>query len=413
MTTLTLYKKDKRGGIQTWKIQLSVWSHKCIINVYYGKFNGKMQKEQTDITSGKAGRTVQQQAELQYNSLVSSQKDKGYKSVEDLNHVHIVHEEGDALHGSKLHNKTYGTMEDFLNAELPDENTDANGNPKPMKCTALQDTKTNGVLEKVMKKIVFPCIVQPKLDGVRCTIKWNSETSKWQALSSSGKSYDVSCRFILNTIKYSELPKDYILDGEIYIHGESLEYISGKTRKQTPIPEHEQLEFHLFDIIDSTKNFESRNTETIELYSKYFKVEGNIVEVDSYDADNKEELKNHFDIFTSQGYEGLIIRNTKQMYKQGARSSDGFKWKAFQDAEYEIIGVELGKRGSEDMVFVLKTADGLEFKAKPLGNRRRKEEYVSKAISLRGKKATVQFLTLSEGGIPQGNPRIKAIRDYE
>lgn len=412
MASITLFKKDKKGNVLSWKIELNGWNHFCNINVFYGRFGGKQQQEQTAVKSGKANRTIKQQAELQYNSLVSKQKDKGYKSLEDLHHLLIGHEEGDSVHGNKLNNKTYPSMEEFLKAELPSDNTDANGNPKPMKCTALQDTKTNGLKESVLKKIQYPALVQPKLDGVRCIILYDENQSKWIALSSSGKSYDVAVRHILDQISGSQLPKNIILDGEIYIHGESLEYLSGLARKQTPIEEQLSLEYYVFDLIYNSLSFEDRNKELVSLYLTYLDLTY-LRKVPTHNADKFEGVSIIFNNYIEQGFEGVIIRNVKGMYKQGVRSSEIFKWKAFQDSEYEIIGIELGKRGSEDMVFVLKTIEGKEFKAKPLGNRRRKDDYVQKLSSLKGKMATIQYLTLSEGNIPQGNPRLKTIRDYE
>lgn len=408
-----LYKKDKKGNILKWAISLFKWNHKCTISVYYGRLDGKMQEEQTDIIEGKAGRSIQQQAELQYDSLISKQKDKGYKSLEDLEYLVSRHEEGDILHTSKKEgSKKYGSLEEFLKANLPNDNTDALGRPKPMKCTALQDTKTNGIKESVFKKIKFPCIVQPKLDGVRCLILFDEQIQDWIAISSSGKSYDVAAAFILQEIRKKNLPKDVILDGELYIHGEPLEYLSGLARTQTFLEGHKRLEFHVFDILSKDYSAQ-RLIELNSLVMVYFKESKHIKLVPHSIGTDKLNLEATFCYYIEDGYEGMIIRNEQGLYKQGVRSSDIFKWKAFQDAEYEITGIELGKRGSEDMVFVLKTNEGIEFKAKPLGTRERKERYAANLPNLKGKKATIQFLTLSQGGIPQGNPRVKSIRDYE
>ena len=50
-----------------------------------------------------------------------------------------------------------------------------------------------------------------------------------------------------------------ILDGEIYIHGWPLQKISGAARKKTYIPErHDQLQYWIYDIADTTKTFNDR-----------------------------------------------------------------------------------------------------------------------------------------------------------
>lgn len=413
---IQLYKKDKKGNILAWIITIVAGG----LAVTYGRYLGKHQEERIPIIP-KGGRSYSEQADLQFESLISKQRDKGYKSLVDLGYLIQVHEEGDDLHTSTRENSPrYGTFLDFLKGELPDENTDAQGRPKPMKCTALQDTKTNGIKESVFKKIKFPCLVQPKLDGVRCLIMWYDD--RWVAISSSGKSYNVAARKILNQIESSDISRDFILDGELYIHGEPLEYLSGLARKQSPVKEQEELEFHLFDIIDK-QQANQRQVAINTLVSIYFPESKYIKLVPYSIGTDKLNLEAHYCNYTEDGYEGIIIRNERGLYKQGVRSSDIFKWKAFQDAEYEIIGIELGKRGSEDMVFVLRAVTGETFRAKPLGTRERKEKYakdfhddMSNPLGkqkLNGKMATVQFLTLSQNNIPQGNPRVKAIRDYE
>lgn len=411
-----LYKKDKNGNILIWKIELFFRSTAPILSklvVTYGRFNGKLQIEETLITEGKANRTVQEQAHLQFNSLIGKQKDKGYKSLKDLQYVPVAHEEGDYRHTTlQSTSPLFNSFEEFLKYNLPKDSTDAQGRPKPMKCTALQDTKTNGLKENVLKKIKFPCQVQPKLDGVRCVIL--HENGKWIAISSSGKSYNVAARHILDEIETLNLPTDLMFDGELYIHGEPLEYLSGLARKQNPTFEQLRLEFHIFDLVHSAKQQKRLDLLSYQFQSKPRLFNSTCIHrVPSSNARNQEELDEFFKYYSEAGYEGVIVRNNDGDYKQGTRSSQIFKWKAFQDAEYEITGIELGKRGVEDLVFVLKTEDGKEFKAKPLGSASKMQSYALNLEKIKGKKATVQFLTLSQGGIPQGNPRIKALRNYE
>ena len=70
-----------------------------------------------------------------------------------------------------------------------------------------------------------------------------------------------------------------------------------------------------------------------------------------------------------------------------------------QSAEFTIIGVKEGLR-PEDMCFVLKTDEGKQFAAKPIGSVEARLEYLYNAGSFIGKKATCTFFYCSSDGVP-------------
>ena len=129
-------------------------------------------------------------------------------------------------------------------------------------------------------------------------------------------------------------------------------------------------------------------------------------------GDNKKdqimELHNQY---VAEGWEGCVARDISKPYKYGGRGQEMVKFKMYQDAEFEITGISEGLR-AEDMCFTLKTEDGIEFKAKPMGSRDLKEQYREDLDELIGKMATVKFFYLSDEGTPL-QPVLKAIRDYE
>ena len=75
------------------------------------------------IKTGKAQRTVTEQATLQYNSELKKYLDKGYKNIKDLG----------------IEELTLQAAEDAL----PTENTDQSGMIKPMLCKVMDRTKTS------------------------------------------------------------------------------------------------------------------------------------------------------------------------------------------------------------------------------------------------------------------------------
>ena len=102
------------------------------------------------------------------------------------------------------------------------------------------------------------------------------------------------------------------------------------------------------------------------------------------------------------------LRVEKYIDKEVSEHNCNFE---YQDAEFEIVGLSEGLR-DEDMCFVCVTDKGIEFKAKPMGNRELKQQYREDLDSLIGKMATVKFFYLSDEGTPL-QPVLKCIRDYD
>ena len=408
----TLYKRDKTGKkILVAEIEYGITNgtpnrglfhtDTGIVTRTTGFIDGKKQTHTDTILEGKQNRTILQQAELEANSHWNSKRDEGYKTLEEL--------------GLKSENNlTYFIegvahyLDEALLKRLPLERTDASGVKKPMKCTALNDNKNNSMLPKVLSKIKYPAYIQPKLDGVRCFAHKIGE-GDWKFTSSSGKSYDVVCRYIKKELNNFSIPIGTILDGELYIHGTPLQKISGWCRKETPIEEHKQIQYWIFDTAE--KEVFSQRLRTIVALPTETSTTVHFTPTTIIHA--KEEIQEWHDKYVERGYEGLIIRNPDGKYAYGIRSTEIFKYKDFQDDEFVITGAVEGKRGAADMVFNMRTMKGQHFEAKPLGTFDKKEEYMQDLDNLVGKMATVRFLTYSEAGVPQGNPVLKAIRDYE
>lgn len=80
--------------------------------------------------------------------------------------------------------------------------------------------------------------------------------------SRGGNNYDVAATYILTDAFIKSLfEKDpnLILDGELYIHGKPLNYISGLCRLEELNPqEHGQLRFYCYDIADESQTFAQR-----------------------------------------------------------------------------------------------------------------------------------------------------------
>lgn len=387
-----LYKRTKTGKIQKWSIMAEespTDSNKAAIVTKQGQLGGKEQVYIEDILEGKnIGKsnetTPYKQACLEAESKWKSKLDEGYKQLETPN------------------NWSLEQKVKFLDTHLPKFNTDANGNIKPMLAQKYDPNKS---------KIEFPCLGQPKLNGVRCLAFIVEDrdgffvNKKVKLLSRDGKEYNVSHiqGELINVLH--KLGENLILDGELYYHGMPLNKIVSAIKK--PNIDTSKIEYHVYDIAIEKYIQGDRINLLIHLpFNKYIKFVNSII------IHNREEISLNHSLLTEQGYEGLMLRCFNGKYGFGQRSKDLLKVKSFIEEEFEIIGFDLGARGTEDMVFHLITKEGKEFKAKPKGTREEKEEYWANRRDLIGKQATVKFFEYTEFGIPF-HGHVTVVRDYE
>ena len=185
--------------------------------------------------------------------------------------------------------------------------------------------------------------VQPKLDGVRCTIQYDAGVVT--AWSRTGKEWKNIEHIKLNLYRFFDKFPDVILDGELYNHDlrDDFNKIISLVRKTKPTAEDRLdalnlTQFHCYDIIDETLPFDQRCefiSESLMLMGSSIHTVDTIMVFDEEDAQSvhKSNLK--------KGYEGSILRtNDKYACK---RSHNLRKFKDFHDAEAEITGWVEGK----------------------------------------------------------------------
>lgn len=281
-------------------------------------------------------------------------------------------------------------------------NTDANGKIKPMLAISFDE-----------KKIKFPCLCQPKYDGVRCTISEDSEGI--HIISRKGKPYEIP-----HLAKWANEHRDLLpLDGELYNHKElTFQEIISAVKKVSDITP--KIRYVVYDKpVQKISNSDRWNT----LLHDFSKVGSDAPAYLSgwKMCNNMKEIWDYHKKCTGDGYEGIIIRNTDGEYEFGFRSNNLIKLKTFDDAEFKIADViEATGRDAGTAVFVLYlhghedeeiTIDNT-FKAKPQGTRELRKEYFDNAGNVIGKMATVQYQGLSDDGKPRF-PSAISIRDYE
>lgn len=164
--------------------------------------------------------------------------------------------------------------------------------------------------------------------------------------------------------------------------------------------DHEQLNFYCYDIVDESKTFKERFDILMQMRDEIDN-DSKLKIVDHYELKDLSEIDNYHDQFVADGYEGAVIRDAESKYNPGGRSRDWQKIKKFTDGEFEILGLVEGLR-EEDMCFLMKTKEGYEFKAKPIGTREDKQYYREHLNEMIGKMATVKYfgMTNTEQPVP-------------
>lgn len=357
-----LYARSKNGNIRTYSIEVEDFGGYAFIKTTKkSTLNGK---ETIDKTLINCGVNIGKANETTYIKQAFLQASSAYKRLLDAG----------------------------FTPEIPTEkfNTDAEGKIKPMLAISFNE-----------KKIKFPCIVQPKYDGVRCLVTFDNGV---KIFSRKGKPYNIP-----HLKKWAEKHIELLpLDGELYNHGElSFQEIVSAVKRQSEITP--LIRYVVYD-----KPTKGSNKERWESLCKEFPrdkvspayLSGSVV------CHSMDEIWEYHEKCVSQGYEGVIIRNLDGTYEKGFRSSNLIKLKVFNDAEFKIVDVvEASGRDAGTAIFVCECKDGY-FNVKPQGTRELRKEYFTNRNKLIGKMVTVQYQGLSDEGIPRF-PSAVIIRDYE
>jgi DNA ligase-1 len=243
-------------------------------------------------------------------------------------------------------------------------------------------------------KITYPVDVQPKLNGYRCNAYMLPDGSI-RLMSRGGKDYTLP--HISDGLK-GRLKDGRILDGELYIHGKSLQTISHLIKKLSR--DSEEVQYHLYD-----------NFWRDQLHMPWRERVGHLtdwigrnpddcrVSVDTSEAHSEEFIETLHDQYVRGGYEGAIVRTWYGGYRLAARSSDLLKFKKFLDGEFEVVGHKIGRDGV--VVFECIQEEGLPFYVRPEGSEEERARMLAEAPGRIGQKLTVRFKDRSDVSIPQ------------
>jgi DNA ligase-1 len=365
----TLYKTTSTGAIQQWRISTIEYDDHAVIHTAFGQVGVA---EQTTDDLIKVG-----------------------KNIGKANETHPFQQaylEAESKHTGKL-KKGYVTS--YTDASLGKIDAIIEGGVLPMLAHKFS---------KHGHKIKYPALVQPKLDGIRCiAILKNGKCALW----SRTRKPITSVPHIVKELE-SGGHQDMILDGELYNHDyrDNFEHIVHLVTQEIPIAGHEAVQYHVYDVISVGDN----NTLADENRQDWLKQGFNsgeldlpLVHVETVKADSIVQVNNLCDHYLELGYEGCMVRNMDGKYVN-KRSYDLLKVKKFDDAEFQIIGIEEGRGKLTGHVgaFICETSDGVCFKAKMSGDTGMLKKYFQNASLWKDRELVVQYQGMTgKNGVPR------------
>ena len=239
--------------------------------------------------------------------------------------------------------------------------------------------------KKEVKKVTYPCYVQPKLDGMRAL---GSDGNEF--MSRTGKSID--------TIKHINLPsEDNILDGELYAHGISFQD-NMKLIKKYRKDETELVKYHVYDLVmDAPFSERHRLLSSLVVSGVY----PNVLLVPTFIVNSQEEMLVLHSKFISEGYEGTMVRHSNEGYAVNKRSSQLLKYKDFLDEVYTVNEVWPSESRPEQGVVECVTSKGITFTCGMKFSHAERSEILSNKENYIGQKAEIRFFEYTDGGLPR------------
>lgn len=365
----SLYKKTSTGAIEKWTIRVIEEDSFGVIYTSYGQVDGKIQVTSDTVKEGKNlgkinSTTPFEQAKLEAIAKHKGKVKKGYVEGEDR-------------------------------AEAGETNIE--GGVFPMLAHKFSEQG---------HKIKYPCYVQPKLDGIRCTSEKNGNlwTRTRQPITSVPHLQDQIIDLDLGAEK---------LDGELYNHAyhNNFEHIVHLVRQETPTEGYEVVQYWVYDVMldDPNATFEER----LVWLRDNIPQEGSLRLVETLEVNSEEELMEVFEQYLLEGFEGAIVRNKDGKYLN-KRSYDLQKIKTMDTEEFEITGVKEGRGKLQGhAIFLCKIESGEEFEVKLQGSFEKLKEVFEDDTLWKGKQLTVRFQGYTNKNKVPRFPVGVAVRDYE
>lgn len=265
------------------------------------------------------------------------------------------------------------------------------------------------------KLVQFPCYVQPKLNGVRALY----QNGRFQ--SRDGEPWHPEKLAHISKYLSEVIPENWILDGELYVHGWLLQDINAAVAVNSPLITDATplVEYHIFDRAAPTLAFGDRWNSLRPYHAALIDSKIRFVPTQKiYDLPSAESF---YCQAVSNGYEGIMYRlgdcpytrpnegtelwqpvnpRARFLSDKNNRAWHLVKRKDWQDYEFKIVGVEggKGKRAGMTGALICETFIGSVFRVgSGLTDEQAIRYFEHPPI---GRLAKVKFLTYTHKNIP-------------
>lgn len=269
-------------------------------------------------------------------------------------------------------------------------------------------------------RLTIPYFIQPKLNGVRALYHLGRMQSRGLS-NEEGKVWNNNVIHHITSELDKFLPHSWLLDGELYLHGLSLQQINSAiaVKRIAPSTKTTSIQYHVFDIIDTSNlhlPFMERARLLQSLREKLVIHQARSIAVVPTTEVTSEGLDNTlYASYRSQGYEGIMYRDSNSPYGYSEECTNKenrwrylLKRKGWEDGEFEIIAFELttGEKGNQGFQLTAQAPNGKSFNVGS-GLSHAEQLHYSTHPPI-GQLVKVRFEMLSDTGIPL-KPTIEAI----
>lgn len=400
----TLYSRDRTGNIIFWRVSVHSADKFAKIILTYGRVRGTPISKTIDIRSGKnIGKsnetTPYEQAILQASSMYTTKIKEGYIDAKTISEPIIKDKD------------TFEVDISLLDRVIPKFPTDALDRSKPMKAQPYYKDK-----EQTKIRIKFPCVGQPKINGVRAIIdnlENESKTlfsmnNKVYIRSKTGMTYPLMNHITKEFTSIFPDGLDFVLDGELWFP--DAKYLGEVTHAvRTNSANTKNIKFYVFDVAEPNMN----QTHRLQMINNVIPDDtSHIVKLPSIWINNDEEAQQFVDDCIASGYEGAVFRDPSAYYEFGRRPSSMVKLKRTRQNEYPIVDIVPEVKDPDKGLFVCITEEGKPFTVTPIENHEKRKEIMANPDAYIGKKITLTFYEYTKNGIPFHITET-TIRDYE
>jgi DNA ligase-1 len=371
-----LFGESSKGKRKRWEVSVEEREGHGHITVTHGFEDGKQVVSERVVTSGKNlgkknATTPYQQSLLEARALWKKKTDAGYAEEEKV--------------------------------ELPSTEAEEVVACKPPSPMLAHDFNKRG------KDVVFPCYAQRKLDGVRCMA-----VSQRGLFSRNGKRLSLHLHHVQREV--DQLPKDTVLDGELYSDTLTFQEIVGLVKKaalgEGDDAKLQSIYLCVYDAVQLDTSFEARNAWLTRTFEGLGTTVGMKL-LPTVVCAAKDAIAELHAAYVAEGYEGIMLRNKAGVYSAGHRSKDLQKFKLFEDDEFVVCGYKTGDGSEKEcVIWICLTSDNKHFAVRPRGTHQERQAALLTADSKVSCMYTVRYQELTSDGIPRFPVGI-GFRDFE